>query len=80
MKKSVWQKEMCKDEIKLDALRKYIVETIDDGDDNLALACDAFSDVYGEYVMHSNLHKEEIEIERAEAAKAVVDAVTEDKE
>lgn len=71
---------MHKDEIILDALRKYIAETIDDGDDNLALACEAFSKIYEEYILHSNLYKEAFEKERAEAAKAVVAAVTEDKE
>lgn len=79
MKNSMY-KEMHKDEIILDALRKYIAETIDDGDDNLALACEAFAEVYENYISHSNLYKETFEKERAEAVKAVVAAVTEDKE
>lgn len=80
MKNSIWYKEMHKDEIILDALRKYIVETVDDGDDNLALACEAFAEAYDQYVTHSNLYKEDIERERAKAAETIVAAVTEDKE
>lgn len=80
MKNSTWYKEMHKDEIILDALRQYIEGTIDDGDDNLALACEAFAEIYENYISHSNLYKETFEKERAEAVKAVVAAVTEDKE
>lgn len=78
MSKSVWHKEMCKDEIILDALRKFMSDTTDDED--FAIACEAFSEIYADYTRHFDLYKEDVERERAEAAKAVVDAVTEDKE
>lgn len=76
MKNSIWHREMSKDEIILDALRKFMSDTTDDED--FAIACEAFSEIYTDYTRHSNLYKEEIEKERAEAAKAVVDAVTEE--
>lgn len=40
MSKSVWHREMCKDEIILDALRKFMSDTTDDED--FAIACEAF--------------------------------------